>query len=91
MEQSGQRGEKEEQIDKQTNYLCGAEHYSTAYKVCRHSIVSQHFMEAEGSWPSSQELFTSTYPERDQSSPHHPILSLQDPSYVIQQPTSLSS
>jgi hypothetical protein len=39
-----------------------------------------HFMEPEGSLPHSQELFTCPYPEPDQSSPHQPILSLQDPS-----------
>jgi hypothetical protein len=38
-----------------------------------HSIVSQHFMESEGSIPSSQELSTCSYPEPDKSSPHHPI------------------
>jgi hypothetical protein len=36
---------------------------------------SQHFMEDEGSLPRSQELSTCTYPEPDQSSPQHPILS----------------
>jgi hypothetical protein len=45
-----------------------------------HSIVSQHFMEPEGSVPNPQELFTCPYPEPDQSSPHHPIPPLQDPS-----------
>jgi hypothetical protein len=44
-----------------------------------HSIVSQHFMELEGSIPNSQELSTCSYPEPDQSSPHHPIPPLQDP------------
>jgi hypothetical protein len=39
-----------------------------------HSIVSKHFMELEGSIPNSQELSTCSYPEPDQSSPHHPIL-----------------
>jgi hypothetical protein len=39
-----------------------------------HSIVSQHFAEPEGSIPNSQELSTCPYPEPDQSSPHHPIL-----------------
>jgi hypothetical protein len=34
-----------------------------------HSIVSQHFMEPEGSKPNSQELSTCFYPESDQSSP----------------------
>jgi hypothetical protein len=35
-----------------------------------HSIVSQHFMEPEGSIPNSQELSICSYPEPDQSSPH---------------------
>jgi hypothetical protein len=46
-----------------------------------HSIVSQHFMEPEGSIPNSQELSTCSYLEPDQSSPYHPIPPLQDPSY----------
>jgi hypothetical protein len=37
-----------------------------------HSIVSQHFMEPEGSIPNSQELSICSYPEPDQSSPHYP-------------------
>jgi hypothetical protein len=32
-----------------------------------HSIVSQHFMEPEGSIPNSQQLSTCSYPEPDQS------------------------
>jgi hypothetical protein len=44
-----------------------------------HSIVSQHFMEPKGSIPNSQQLSTCSYPEPDQSSPHHPIPPLQDP------------
>jgi hypothetical protein len=44
-----------------------------------HSIVSQKFMEPEGSVPNSQELSTCSYPEPDQSSSHYPITSLQDP------------
>jgi hypothetical protein len=31
-----------------------------------HTIVSQHFMEPEGSIPNSQELSTCSYPEPDQ-------------------------
>jgi hypothetical protein len=34
-------------------------------------------MEREGSLPSSQELSSCTYPEPDQSSPQHSILSLK--------------
>jgi hypothetical protein len=44
--------------------------------LCNHSVVSQHFMEPEGSLPRSQELSTCTYPEPDQSGPQHSILSL---------------
>jgi hypothetical protein len=44
-----------------------------------YSIVSQHFMKPEGSIPNSQELSTCSYPEPDQSSPHHHIRPLQDP------------
>jgi hypothetical protein len=43
---------------------------------------SQQFMEPEGSLPSSQELSTCTYPEPDESSPQHSILSLKGPSYI---------
>jgi hypothetical protein len=47
---------------------------------CLDLIVSQHFMEPEGSIPNLQELSTCPYPEPDQSSPHHSIPPLQDPS-----------
>jgi hypothetical protein len=40
-----------------------------------HSIVSQHFMEPEGSLPNSQQLSTCYYPEPEKSSPQYPILS----------------
>jgi hypothetical protein len=36
-------------------------------------------MDPEGSIPNSQELSTCSYPEPDQSSPHHPIPPLQIP------------
>jgi hypothetical protein len=50
------------------------EHYSRDPYLLEHSIVSQHFIEPEGSVPNSQELSACPYPEPDQSSPHHPIL-----------------
>jgi hypothetical protein len=40
-------------------------------------------MEPEGSLPRSQELSNYTYPEPDQSSPQHPILSLEGPMLSI--------
>jgi hypothetical protein len=61
-------------------YLDGTEHYSRDPQLLDHSIVSQDFMEPEGSIPNSQELSTCPYPEPDQSSPQHPIPPLQDPS-----------
>jgi hypothetical protein len=54
-----------------------------------HSIVSQYFTEPQGSIPNSQQLSTCSYPEPEQSSPHHPILTPQDlaqyylPIYVL--------
>jgi hypothetical protein len=44
------------------------------------SIVSEHFMEPEGSIPNSQELSTCSYPEPDQSSPHQSSRSKDKPS-----------
>jgi hypothetical protein len=41
-------------------------------------------MEPEGSKPNSQEFSTCLYPELGQSIPYYLILSLQDPSYIIQ-------
>jgi hypothetical protein len=63
-----------------TNELYGAEHYSRGHQILGHLIVSQHFMEPEGSIPNSQELSTCSHPELDQFSPHHPIPPLHDPS-----------
>jgi hypothetical protein len=48
-----------------------------------HSIVSQHFMEPEGSIPNSQELSNCSYPELDQSSPHHPHLTSPRPILIL--------
>jgi hypothetical protein len=56
-------------------------HYSRGHQSLGHSIVSQHFIEPECPIPNSQELSTCPYPEPDQSSPHHRIPPLQEPSY----------
>jgi hypothetical protein len=42
-----------------------------------YSRTSQHFMEPEGPFSCSQEPSTGPYPEPDQSSPYHTILSLR--------------
>jgi hypothetical protein len=42
---------------------------------CSYSRIFQQFMEPEGSLPCSQEPSTGPYPEPDQSSPYHHILS----------------
>jgi hypothetical protein len=47
-------------------------------------------MEPEGSLPSSQEPSTGPYPEPDQSSPYHPILSNIHLNIILP-PTSRSS
>jgi hypothetical protein len=44
------------------NKLSGAKHYLRGHQLLGHSIVSQHFMEPEGSIPDSQELSTYSYP-----------------------------
>jgi hypothetical protein len=58
----------------------GTEHNSMVHHLYNHSIVSQCFMEPKGPLPHSQELCTCPYQESDQSSPHHPILSFENPS-----------
>jgi hypothetical protein len=52
---------------------CGAKHDSRGQNLCSHLVVSQHFLEPEGSLAHSQELSTCTYPEPDQFSPQHSI------------------
>jgi hypothetical protein len=61
------------------NQLYGADRHSRGRQLGSHSILSEHFIEPEGSLPCSQQLSTFSYPEPDRSSSHHPILSLQDP------------
>jgi hypothetical protein len=68
------------QIQKSVVSNYGAEYYSRGHQLWRHSIVSKHFMEPGCSLPHLQELSTCSYPEPDQSNPHHPIPSLQYPS-----------
>jgi hypothetical protein len=47
-------------------------------QLCSHSRIYQHFMESEGLLPCSQEPSTVPYPEPDQFSPYHLILSLSN-------------
>jgi hypothetical protein len=53
----------------ENNYLCTAEHHSRGQKLCSYSIVSQHFIEPEGSLPRLQEL--SNFPVLSQTNPVH--------------------
>jgi hypothetical protein len=65
----------------------GAELFLRSHKLCSSSTLSQHFVEPEVSLKYSNELPTCLYPEPDHSTPHHPILYLQDSSYYFP-PTS---
>jgi hypothetical protein len=73
-----------------SNQLHGADTSSRNGKLCSYSRTSQHFMELESSLPCSQEPYTGPYPEPDQSSPCHAILS-QIHFNIIHPPTSWSS
>jgi hypothetical protein len=53
----------------------GTEPFFRSPQLCNHSRTSQYLMEPEVSLPCSQEPSTTLYPEPDQSSPYHPILS----------------
>jgi hypothetical protein len=50
----------------------GAEPFLRSRQLYSYSRTTQHFMELEG----SQEPSIGPYPEPEQSSPYHPILSL---------------
>jgi hypothetical protein len=50
-----------------------AEPFLRSRQLCSHSRTSQHFMEPEGSFPSSQEPSTGPHSEPDRSNPYHPI------------------
>jgi hypothetical protein len=54
----------------------GAEPFLRSRQLCTYTSASQHFMKFEGSLPCSQEPSTGPYPEPDQFSPYHSILSL---------------
>jgi hypothetical protein len=45
------------------------QHHSRGLQLFRYSLVSQHFMEPEGSIPNPQELSAYPYPEPDQPHP----------------------
>jgi hypothetical protein len=57
----------------------GAEPFLRSSQLFRYSRTYQHFMELEGSSPCSQEPSPGLYPEPDQFSPYHHILSLYVP------------
>jgi hypothetical protein len=57
----------------------GAEIFFRSCQLCSPSRTPQHFMEAEGLIPCSQEPFTGPFPEPYQCNPLHLILSLSNP------------
>jgi hypothetical protein len=50
------------QVERITKYLYGDKHYSRDHQLWGHIIVSQNFMEPEGSMPNLQELSICSYP-----------------------------
>jgi hypothetical protein len=56
------------------NQLHGPESFRS-YRSLSYSRISEHLMEPEGLITCSQEPSTGPYPESDQSTPYHPILS----------------
>jgi hypothetical protein len=63
-------------LNQLTHELYRAEHFSTGHQLRSHSIVSQHFMEPEGSLQHLQEPSTCPFPEPDQSSQKYFTVSL---------------
>jgi hypothetical protein len=59
-----------------TNQLHGAEAFLRSRQFCSYLRISQHFMEPEVSLLRLQGPSIGPYPEPDQFSPYHPILSL---------------
>jgi hypothetical protein len=49
----------------------GTQPFFRSRQLCSHSRTSQHFMEPEGSLPSSEEPSTGPYPETNKSNPQH--------------------
>jgi hypothetical protein len=69
----------------------GAEPFLRSRQLYSHSRTPQYFMDLKGSLQCPQEPPTGPYSEPHQSNSHHPILSLQDPSYIVRPSTSRSS
>jgi hypothetical protein len=59
-----------------TNLPHGAESFLRRRQSLSYSRISKHFMEPEGSLPSSHEPSAGLYPEPDTSNSYRPILSL---------------
>jgi hypothetical protein len=57
------------------NYMHGSGVLSRSCFLCTHSRTSQHIIGQEVSLPCSHKPSTCPYPDPDQSSLHHPILS----------------
>jgi hypothetical protein len=53
-----------------------AESFLRSRQSLTYSKIFNNVTESEGSLPCSQEPAPGSYPEPDQSSPHHPIISL---------------
>jgi hypothetical protein len=61
-----------------TNELHGVESFLRSLESLSYSRIYQHFMEPEGLLTRSQQPATYPYPDPDQSSPYHLIVTLKD-------------